>query len=387
MTQFPFPGTIGIIGGGQLGKMLIEASRPWNIRNVVLEQDADCPASRVADRVICGSLNDPVALRKLAEVSDVLTFEIEHVGVETLLELEREGKRIIPSPRVLEIIRDKGRQKQCYQDHGLPTTAFRLVNSPAEWKDACTELPGDKLVAKSRTGGYDGRGVDIFRREALLDGSYSPAFEAPSLLEVFVEDALELAVIVARDEQGNTCTWAAIQMEFHPTANLVEFLYMPADISAHLEQRTRNLAVDAVAALNGVGVFAVELLCDRGGGVWINEIAPRPHNSGHHTIEACYTGQYEQLNRILCGLPLGDTSLIQPAAMINLLGPENLEGAYSLSGAEEVLQLPGVYIHLYNKSSIRAMRKMGHVTVLADSVAALKAKAGRVRELLRFVPA
>jgi 5-(carboxyamino)imidazole ribonucleotide synthase len=386
-VNFPFRGTIGIIGGGQLGKMLIEASRPWNLKNIVLEQDTACPASAVADRVICGSLNDPEALRNLAAACDVLTFEIEHVGVETLLELEQEGKRIIPSPKVLDIIRDKGRQKQCYYDHGLPTTEFRLVNHPDEWKAACAELPGSRMVAKCRTGGYDGRGVDIFRREDLMNDSYSPAFDAPSLLEVFVEDALELAVIVARDEQGNTCTWPSIQMEFHPTANLVEYLFMPAEVPASLEKRARNLAMDAVSALNGVGVFAVELLCDRNEDVWINEIAPRPHNSGHHTIEACYTSQYEQLNRILCGLPLGDPSLIQPAAMINLLGPEDLEGAYRLDGANEALAIPGVYIHLYNKGSIRAMRKMGHVTVMAEHMDELKAKASKVRELLRFVPA
>ncbi len=386
-VTFPYRGTIGIIGGGQLGKMLIEASRPWNVKNIVLEQDVACPAAAVADQVICGSLNDPAALRSLAANCDVLTFEIEHVGVETLLELEREGKRIIPSPKVLDIIRDKGRQKQCYYDHGLPTTSFRLVESPADWKAACTELPGTRLVAKCRTGGYDGRGVDIFSREALMDDSYRPAFEAPSLLEVFVEDALELAVIVARDEQGNTCTWPAIQMEFHPTANLVEFLFMPAEVPASLETKARNIAMDAVSALNGVGVFAVELLCNGDEEVWINETAPRPHNSGHHTIEACYTSQYEQLNRILCGLPLGDPSLIQPAAMINLLGPEGLEGDYRLSGADEALAISGVYIHLYNKSSIRAMRKMGHVTVMADHMEALKAKASKVRELLRFVPA
>jgi 5-(carboxyamino)imidazole ribonucleotide synthase len=385
--MFPIQGTIGVIGGGQLGKMLIEASRPWNLRSVVLEQDAHCPASLVADEVLCGSLNDPEALRSLAAACDVLTFEIEHVGVSTLLELEAAGKRIIPSPRVLHIISDKGLQKQCYYNHGLPTTNFRLADHPDAWKAACAELKGDRLVAKCRTGGYDGRGVDIFKREDLMNGSYQPAFETASLLEEFVEDALELAVIVARDEQGNCCTWPCIQMEFHPVANLVEFLFMPAEIDTALEQRARNLAVDAVQALDGVGVFAVELLCDKNQDVWINEIAPRPHNSGHHTIEACYTSQYEQLNRILCGLPLGDPSLIQPAAMINLLGPEGLEGAYKLQGTAEALSIPGVYIHLYNKSSIRAMRKMGHVTVMAENMEALKSKTLKVRALLQFVPA
>jgi 5-(carboxyamino)imidazole ribonucleotide synthase len=381
----PLKQTIGIIGGGQLGKMLIEASRPWNFRNIVLENDASCPAAAVADAVIIGRLDEAAKIRELAAQCDVLTYEIEHVGVDTLLELEAEGKTIIPAPGVLKIIGDKGLQKTFYRDHKLPTTPFVLVNEAAHWQQAIQVLRSEKLVAKLRTGGYDGRGVDVFSREHLATGNYQPAFDAPVVIEEFVEEATELAIIVACDREGNVCCWPAIQMEFHPVANLVEFLYMPADVDEHLEKLAGEIAMQAVKVFNSPGVFAVELLIDKEENVWINEIAPRPHNSGHHTIEACITSQYEQLNRILAGFPLGDTKLIAPAAMVNLLGPEVLEGSWQLAGAEEVLAIPGVYIHLYNKQTIKPFRKMGHVTVLGDSAGDVHRNARKVLSVLKFV--
>lgn len=381
----PFRQTIGVLGGGQLGKMLIEASRPLNFHNLVLENDPDCPARTVADEVVTGKLTDPDAIRALAQRCDVLTFEIEHVGVETLIELEMEGKRIVPSPGVLQIIRDKGTQKQFYADRNLPTTPFVFVNAPEEWVGAIAGLRGERLVAKSRTGGYDGRGVDIFERSALMNGSYLPAFDTPVVIEEFVPDAVELAVIVAADGKGDYCTWPAIQMEFHPVANLVEFLFMPSRVGEDVEARARRIAEQVVQSFDSAGVFAVELLIDRAGDIWINETAPRPHNSGHHTIEACYTSQYEQLNRILAGLPLGDTSLIGPAAMINLLGPEGLSGRYALEGATQALSIPGVYIHLYNKALIKPFRKMGHVTVIGPDAETVQRRAREVRSCLRFV--
>ncbi len=382
--SIPFRHTIGIIGGGQLGKMLIEASRPLNFRNLVLENDPYCPASLVADEVITGKLTNHDSILQLAGRSDVLTYEIEHVGVETLLGLEAEGKRIVPSPRVLQVIRDKGLQKQFYADRNLPTAPFVLADTPADWKAAIEPLSGEHLVAKSRTGGYDGKGVDIFRRSALLDGSYRPAFEGPTMIEEFVPDAVELAVIVASDGKGNFRTWPSIQMEFHPVANLVEFLFMPSRVRDELESKSRRIAEQVVQSFDSAGVFAVELLLDPAGGIWINETAPRPHNSGHHTIEACYTSQYEQLNRILAGLPLGDTDLIAPAAMINLLGPEGLSGEYQLEGAAEAMEIPGVYIHLYNKSEIKPFRKMGHVTVIGPDADAVHLRAREVSRLLKF---
>lgn len=382
--SIPFRQTIGIIGGGQLGKMLIEASRPLNFRNLVLENDPACPASLVADEVITGQLTDPDSIRRLAERSDVLTYEIEHVGVETLLELESEGKRIVPSPRVLQVIRDKGIQKQFYADRHLPTTPFVFADGPSDWASAIATLRGDRLVAKSRTGGYDGKGVDVFERRALLDGSYQPAFATPVVIEEFVADAVELAVIVAADGLGNFRTWPSIQMEFHPVANLVEFLFMPSRVGDAVEANARRIAEQVVQSFDSAGVFAVELLLDPAGDIWINETAPRPHNSGHHTIEACYTSQYEQLNRILAGLPLGDTDLIVPAAMINLLGPEGQSGDYVLHGAAEAMDIPGVYIHLYNKAQIKPFRKMGHVTVIGPDADTVHQRARAVSRLLRF---
>lgn len=383
----PFRQTIGIIGGGQLGKMLIEASRPLNFRNLVLESDPDCPASLVADEVLTGRLTDPASIHALAARADVLTYEIEHVGVETLLELEAGGMRIVPSPKVLQVIRDKGIQKQFYAERALPTTPYVFADAPADWIGAIASLRGERLVAKSRTGGYDGKGVDIFDRSALESGSYRPAFDAPVVIEEFVPDAVEIAVIVAADGNGNFRTWPAIQMEFHPVANLVEFLFMPSRVGEEVEKRARKIAEQVVQAFDSAGVFAVELLLDQAGDIWINETAPRPHNSGHHTIEACYTSQYEQLNRILAGLPLGDTELITPAAMINLLGPEGLSGDYVLQGAEAAMEIPGVYIHLYNKAQIKPFRKMGHVTVIGPDADTVHQRAREVSSLLHFAAA
>lgn len=380
--MFPSNQIIGIIGGGQLGKMLIEASRPWNTKNIVLEAQADCPASLVANEVLVGSLYDADAIRALAAQCDILTFEIEHINSDVLLELEAEGKTIIPSPRVLKMIQDKGLQKQFYLDHSLATAPFVLVETHSELVSVLPQFTGDRLVVKSRTGGYDGKGVKIVNRSDIQDGSF--VLDYPAVIEQFYKNVSEYAVIVARDAQGNHTSFPLIEMFFHPVSNLVEFLFSPARIEDTVAETCTALATAAVDAFQGVGLFAVELFVTQNGEVLINEIAPRPHNSGHHTIEGCYTSQFEQLNRILLGLPLGSTALVQPAAMINLVGPQGLSGGYQLTAGNELLQMEGVYVHLYNKKEIRPDRKMGHITVLAQDLDSLLAKAGVVKKRTEF---
>lgn len=373
---------IGIIGGGQLGKMLIEASRTWNVTYTVLENDTQCPASAVADTVITGSLKDAEAIRRLAQDCDVLTFEIEHINSDALLEIEESGKTVIPSARALKTIQDKGVQKLFYREHSIPTAEFTICDNPGELSGAIKSFAGDKVVIKQRTGGYDGKGVNIVRKTDIESGAYqSPG---PCVVEHFHPEITEYSVIVAADRHGNVVTYPLIEMYFNPSSNLVEFLFSPAETTADLEAQCREVAMRAVQALQSPGLFAVELFVTRNAEVIVNEIAPRPHNSGHHTIEGSYTSQFEQLNRILLDLPLGNTDMVQPAAMINLVGAEGQSGPYKLKYTEELLSEPGVYVHLYNKTEIRPHRKMGHITVMAGTLQELLEKAGKVREWAVF---
>jgi 5-(carboxyamino)imidazole ribonucleotide synthase len=384
VNQNPLRNRIGIIGGGQLGRMMIEETLRYNLEFNTLDA-AGSPCEGLSAVHINGSLRDAAAIRQLAAVSDVLTYEIEHINIDVLFELEKEGMEIIPSPRVLRTIQDKGLQKQFFGEHSLPTGKFVLVETPEEWLGALNTMTGDRLVAKTRTEGYDGKGVAIFNRSEVLGDISKRPFTTPALIEEFIACETELSVMVARDRSGNTRTWPVVDMEFDPHANLVTFLNCPAQVSQEHIQKAQDVALRTIEALNGTGVFAVELFLGKDGGIYVNEVAPRPHNSGHHTIEACYTSQFEQLVRILAGLPLGSTELIKPAVMINLLGGPGFSGAYRLKGLEEASAMEGVYVHLYGKSESKPMRKMGHVTILGDTLELARQKAQQVHELLAFV--
>lgn len=344
---------------------------------------ADAPCAALAQTHITGKLTDGEAIRKLAAISDVLTFEIEHIDVQTLLQLEAEGKRIIPSPQILQVIQDKGLQKQFYEANGIPTAPYVLVDTASQWKEAARTLNTERFAAKTRKDGYDGKGVTLTTREAILNGNVP--FEQPSLLEAFIPCEKEISVMVARHEDGTVMSWPVVEMVFDPQANLVTFLDCPATLSSALEQEAITIAQTCIDKLNGVGVFAVEMFVTQDQKILVNEIAPRPHNSGHHTIEACYTSQFEQLVRILAGLPLGSTQLIQPAVMMNLLGADDFSGSYRLQGLEEAMALPGVYVHLYDKKESKPMRKIGHVTITAPTLNEAKTTAQQVYNLLRFV--
>jgi 5-(carboxyamino)imidazole ribonucleotide synthase len=384
VNQNPLRKKIGIIGGGQLGRMMIEETLRYNIEINTLDA-AGSPCEGLSATHITGSLKDAEAIKQLAAISDVLTYEIEHINIDALFELEKQGKEIIPSPKVLHIIQDKGLQKQFFEDYNLPTGRFMLVETEAEWLEAIEKLGSEKLVAKTRTEGYDGKGVAIFNAAQIRSNINERPFTGPALIEEFVACETELSVMVARDRSGNTKTWPVVDMEFDPIANLVTFLNCPARVAGDVAAKAQAIAHNTIQALDGVGVFAVELLVDREGNIYINEVAPRPHNSGHHTIEACYTSQFEQLVRILAGLPLGSTELIQPGVMINLLGGEGFSGKYRLKGLEEVTAMEGVYIHLYGKKESKPMRKMGHVTIIAPTLEGARTKAYEVNALLSFV--
>lgn len=387
MAQIPSPFTIGIIGGGQLGRMFIENALKMNVRCAVLENDENCPAALVAHHFLKGALTDEAAIRQLAAVSDVLTYEIEHINTEALLKLEAEGKKIIPSPRILQIIHDKGLQKQFYRNNGIPTADFRLVNRPEEWLFAAESMGVDRFAAKLCKGGYDGKGVALLSTAQLREGKAAIPFDAPAMIEAFVDCEKELSVIVARGLDGSTVSFPVVEMEFDPVANLVTFLFSPAEVEHHIEEQAQQIAMDAITKLNGYGLFAVEMMLDKQGNILVNEIAPRPHNSGHQTIEGNFSSQYDQLLRVLLELPLGSTDVILPSAMINVLGGEGFSGTYQMEGIEKIMSLPGVYVHLYEKKESRPMRKLGHITVLADTVKDVKEKANFVRNTVKIVQA
>jgi 5-(carboxyamino)imidazole ribonucleotide synthase len=371
---------VGIIGGGQLGMMTIEAKFPsLPVEFVVLEQSADCPAAPISNQFIAGSLKSEADIRTLAEASDVLTWEIEHINVDALVKLEKEGKTIIPKPSVLQTIQDKGIQKQFFQQHNIPTAHFALCDAQSITEALLSQFPGEQIVIKTRTGGYDGKGVAILNKSEALQ---SMPFSGNILIESFVPNALEIAVIVAIAQDGSHAVYPAIEMYFNPKSNLVEFLFSPARISTELEKKIQAIGLQCVQKLNSPGLFAVELFLTENQEIWVNEIAPRPHNSGHHTIEGCHCSQFEQFLRILSGAPLGDPSLVQPAAMINIVGPTHLSGDYQLANEDSLTQNGDVFIHMYRKAETRPNRKLGHATVIAPNLEALLERAESVKNQL-----
>lgn len=369
---------LGVLGGGQLGRMLIQETINYDVHVHCLDPDVNAPCKDVAHSFTVGSLNDFDAVYQFGKDKDVLTVEIENVSIEALEKLEAEGVKVFPQPRVLKIIRDKGLQKQFYADNNISTPDFYLVENKEDINKYIAEFP---FMQKMRTGGYDGKGVTPLRTEADL----ATAFEVPSVLEKFVDFEKELSVIVARNENGDTKVYPTVECEFSPEANLVEFLFSPADVSETIEAAAEKLAVDIIDKLGMVGILAVELFLTKSGELLVNEIAPRPHNSGHHTIECNVTSQFEQHMRSVLNLPLGDTRIIQPGVMINLLGEKDYQGSAVYQGLEEAIALSGVKPHIYGKEETKSFRKMGHITIVAPTLEEAKVTGRRVKEMVKVV--
>lgn len=361
-----FP-VIGIIGGGQLGKMFIQKSSQWSVPINILDRDETCPASVLANHHIVGSITDGNEIQKLSDISDVLTWEIEHIDVDKLIELQQQEKTIIPNPEILKIIQDKGKQKLFYQNHNIPTAPFFIAQNKEDAKEKLAQTSFQKVAVKTCTGGYDGKGVFIADRNSILENPAIIPFDRELMVEEFVPCKTEIAVLVARNRKGELAVYPAIEMEFDPQSNLVSFLISPANMPLHLEQRAEQIALQCAEAFGSAGLFAVELFLSENDELLVNEIAPRPHNSAHHTIEGFYTSQYEQLLRVLLDMPLGSTHLKMPCAMINLVGPETGSGQYRLKYFNELSSLPGVYVHLYGKQESKPNRKLGHITIVQQS--------------------
>jgi 5-(carboxyamino)imidazole ribonucleotide synthase len=359
---------LGMVGGGQLGRMFIQSALSFDVHVHALDPDPNAPCKDIAHSFTIGSLNDFDTLYAFGRDKHVMTVEIENVCIEALEQLEKEGVQIFPQPRVLRIIRDKGIQKEFYKEHTIPTADFQLFTNAQEIIDAKLAVP---FVQKLRTGGYDGRGVQLIKQEA----DFVKLFEAPSVVEQLIPFQKELSVIVARNEKGDTKSFPAVECEFHPEANLVEFLFCPADIKDEIESAAHELAKKVICDLDMVGLLAVELFLTADGQLLVNEIAPRPHNSGHHTIECNVTSQFEQHLRSVLGLPLGNTDIIRAGAMINLLGAEGFEGPVRYEGMEKAMELPGVHPHLYGKAFTKPFRKMGHVTITGTKIEDVKSTA------------
>jgi 5-(carboxyamino)imidazole ribonucleotide synthase len=344
---------------------------------VVLDPTPESPAGLIATDQIVGALDDPDRIRELVERCDVSTYDIEHIAVPVLEKLEGEGRRIYPAPRLLALVQDKLAQKQAFERLGLPTAEFMQVDEPSERTLADFGYP---LVQKARRGGYDGRGVAVMR----TNDQAGKMLKVPSILERAVDIDKEVAVIVARGRDGQCCAYPVVEMVFDPEANLLDTLLAPAQVDAEKAEQARGLAVATVDALEGIGVFGVEMFLAKDGQLLVNEIAPRPHNSGHYTIEACLTSQFEQHVRAILDLPLGSTRQHTPCAMVNLLGQPGGAGQPRLEGLREAMAIPGASIHLYGKAEVRPFRKMGHVTVLDESLESAREKALRARQLLRI---
>lgn len=368
---------VGILGGGQLGRMLIQSGIDFNIPFAVLDPDPAAPCSALTE-FYCGKLTDYDTVMQFGSKCDIITVEIENVNTDALKTLAKNGKKVFPQPEVIELIQDKRLQKTFYRDNGIPTAEFFLTADAKEVKDYAHFLP---FVNKLGREGYDGRGVQLMRDRKDLDQAY----DAPGLVEKLIDFEKEIAVIVARNERGDVKTFPVVEMVFHPVQNLVEYLFSPADISAETAREAAAVARKIIEDLGMTGLLAVEMFVTRQGHILVNEIAPRPHNSGHQTIEANMTSQYEQHLRSILNLPLGDTSIIMPSAMVNLLGAPGFSGPAKYQGFHEVLREPGVFVHLYGKQLTKPFRKMGHITILAKDMDTLKKKATFVKETLRVV--
>lgn len=344
------------------------------IHTTCLDPQEHPPAEGVADICIRGDLQSPEAIRELAGRVDVLTFEIEHIHTPVLHEIRSRGIPVFPQPDTLETIQDKLVQKQCFLQAGLPVPRFSAWDSPGEG------LPrgfGYPAVQKLRRGGYDGRGVQV------LTGPRGEILEGPSMVEECISFEMELAVLLARGRDGEIRTWPVIEMVFDPHTQICNSVCAPARISQEVAERALDVGTRAVEALEGVGVFAVELFLTPQGEVLINEVAPRPHNSGHWTIEGSLTSQFDQHIRAVCGLPLGSTDLTKPSVMVNLLGAAGASGSPVIRGYDQALALPGLNFHWYEKDRVSSQRKMGHVTILADRLDEALELSRRAEQILR----
>ena len=382
MHVFSSQHKVGILGGGQLGKMLLYATRKFDIHTCVLDPNSEAPCKIACDEFFVGDLMDFDTVFEFGKKVDTLTIEIENVNVEALKALEKQGVNVFPSAETLAIIQNKAKQKLFYVDHDLPTAAFTRYAYKDELKRAIEhDVQPLPFVWKSAQFGYDGKGVKIVR--SLSDLEELPNVEC--IAETLVPFKKELAVTVARSPRGEVRAYPVVEMEFHPEANQVEYVLCPARISENITKKAELIALKTAAAFHHVGLLAVELFLTEDDEILINEVAPRPHNSGHQTIEASYTSQFEQHIRAILDLPLGDTKNKVSGVMVNLVGAEGHNGAVVYENIEKILKLDGVTPHIYGKKETRPFRKMGHVTIVHSEIDKARSIAQQVKETIKVI--
>ena len=382
MSYFSTDFTLGILGGGQLGKMLLTETLKYDIRTIVLDPSAEAPARFGCHTFFQGDLMDYDTVYQFGKQADLVTFEIENVNVDALECLESEGIKVYPTPKSLRIIQDTGAQKAFYKAHGIPTAPFEPFPSPAL---LATAVAGGRwtypFVWKSTRFGYDGNGVKIVRNPQDLHALP----EGPCIAELCADIDKELAVIVARSPKGEVATYPVVEMEFHPEANQVEYVLCPARIAESISDQARKIALQVAEAFGSIGLLAVELFLTKEGEIWVNEVAPRPHNSGHYSIEASYTSQFEQHLRAILNLPLGSTESKVAGVMVNLVGAEGYAGDVIYEHIEDVLSLQGVTPHIYGKRQTRPFRKMGHITITHPDIEQARSLAQKVKETIKVI--
>ncbi|MCX6331590.1 MAG: 5-(carboxyamino)imidazole ribonucleotide synthase [Bacteroidetes bacterium] len=369
---------VGILGGGQLGRMLLQAAANYDVTTFVLENDAHCPSAHLCHHFTLGSIQDFETVYQFGKNLDALTIEIESVNVDALEKLENEGVKIYPTPAAIRIIKNKILQKQFYKDFEIPTSAFHIT---AQQSDLLQHLPFLPAVHKLGEGGYDGKGVQMIHSETDIE----VGFNAPAVLEKKVAIEKEIALIVGMNNEGKTIIYPPAEMIFDTIYNLLDYQLSPAKLDEKQLWKAQAIARKVVMNLKSPGLFAIELFIDKSGEVLVNETAPRVHNSGHHTIEANYSSQYDMLWRIILNYPLGNTNEILPSAIVNIIGAEGYTGDVVYEGLDEVLKMDNVFVHLYGKKQTKPGRKMGHVTIISSDYQDLTHKANKIKHTLKAI--
>jgi len=369
---------IGILGGGQLGRMLLQAAANYPVETFILENDEECPAAHLCHHFVKGDIRNFDDVYNFGKGLDAITIEIESVNDEALEKLEQEGVKVYPKPSALRTIKNKILQKEFYKELQIPTSPFVITQNLAELKANASFLPA---VHKIGIGGYDGRGVQIINTPNELE----KGFDAPAVLEKLVTIYREISVIIAVNDKGQTALYPPVDMIVDARLNLLDYQISPAELVEKTLWKVEAIALAVVKGLKSPGIFAVELFIDKQGDVFVNETAPRVHNSGHHTIEANYSSQFDMLWRVMLNYPLGNTAAILPAAIVNLVGAPGFEGEAKYEGLEEVLRMENVFVHLYGKKQTKPGRKMGHVTIVSKEKQDLTYKANRIKNILKVV--
>lgn len=364
---------VGILGGGQLGRMLLQAAANYPVITYVLENDEECPSAHLCNQFIKGDITSYNDVYEFGKNLDALTIEIESVNLEALYQLEKEGKKIYPNPSALAIIKNKKKQKEFYAALNVPTAPFIIVSGKEDLKRNIDFFPAAQKLA---LGGYDGKGVQILRSEMDIPNG----FNEESVLEKEIAIKKEIAIIIGVNEKGATAMYNPVEMIFNTSLNLLDFQLSPARLEEKILWKAEAIALMVVKNLKSAGIFAVELFLDVNDKIWVNETAPRVHNSGHHTIEGNYSSQFDMLWRIILDYPLGNTRQIMNSALVNLVGEQDISGIPVYEGLEKLLEIENVFVHIYNKRITKPGRKMGHITILSNERQELIHVANKIKQ-------